>query len=391
MSNKKFPLFDELELSETLNHAVKTCAKCGFCKPVCATFPYGGGFESYSPRAKMNFLKEVVEGREEFTEEWVDRIYQCTTCERCVEVCQTDIPIVEVWEAARAEVVNRGKGPMPNQLMFRDNANKFNNPYGEPIEERGRWLQDHHNPSERAEILLFGGCTASYKMPPMLQSGASILQKVGLPYAYAGPNEACCGSPILRTGQLEAAKRVIGMNIDTFKSMGIKRIVSPCSGCSKTLKFDYPKWGKYLGKEFDVEVMHFVELYVKLLDEGKLKPKKPVNMTVTYHDPCHLGRSQSIYDEPRKILASIPGLKLVEMEYIRESSHCCGAGGGVRAQYTNIADDLATNRVKQAEATGADALVTMCPFCQSSFGLVKKKMDSKIEIHGVEDLFLRSL
>jgi heterodisulfide reductase subunit D len=275
--------------------------------------------------------------------------------------------------------------------MFRDNANKFNNPYGEPIEERGRWLQDHHNPSERAEILLFGGCTASYKMPPMLQSGASILQKVGLPYAYAGPNEACCGSPILRTGQLEAAKRVIGMNIDTFKSMGVKRIVSPCSGCAKTLKFDYPKWGKHLGKEFDIEVMHFVELYVKLLDEGKLKPKKPVNMTVTYHDPCHLGRSQSIYDEPRKILASIPGLKLVEMEYIRESAHCCGAGGGVRAQYTNIADDLATNRVKQAEATGADALVTMCPFCQSSFGLVKKKMDSKIEIHGVEDLFLRSL
>ncbi|MEE8484903.1 MAG: (Fe-S)-binding protein [Nitrospinota bacterium] len=391
MSNSKFPLLEELGVSELLSYAAKTCVRCGTCKPVCSTHPYGGGFESYSPRAKMNFLQKVMRGEEEFTPEWVDRFYQCTTCERCDEVCQTEIPIVEIWEAVRAELVNQGLGPMPNHTMFRDNANKFNNAYGEPTDERGKWMLEHHKPTEGAELLVFGGCTASYKMPPMLQSGVSILMKMGMPFAYAGANEYCCGSPIIRTGQLEAAKRVISNNIDYFNEHGVKRIVTPCAGCSKTLRFDYPKWGRNLGKKFDIEVMHFSKLYVKLLEEGKLKPTKPVDMTVTYHDPCHLGRSQGFYDEPRQILAAIPGLKLVEMEHIRADAHCCGAGGGVRAQYPNIADDLAAKRIKQAEATGADALVTMCPFCQSSFALMKKETNSKLEVHGVEDLLVRSL
>jgi len=314
-----------------------------------------------------------------------------TTCERCDEVCQTEIPIVQLWEATRAELVNQGLGPMPNHIMFRDNANNTNNAYGEPTEERSRWMLEHHKPTEGAELLVFGGCTASYKMPPMLQSGVSILMKAGIPFAYAGSEEYCCGSPILRTGQLEAAKRVISHNIELFNKMGIKRMVSPCSGCSKTLRFDYPKWAKSLGLKFDVEVMHFSKLYVKLLEEGTLKPTKEINMNVTYHDPCHLGRSQGIYDEPRQILAAIPGLKLTEMEYNRENAHCCGAGGGVRAQYPHIANDLATNRIKQAEETGAKSMVTMCPFCQSSFALMKKETGSKLEIHGVEDLLVKSL
>lgn len=391
MAKKKLPLFEELGLSDALNFSLETCAKCGYCKPVCATFPYGGGFESHSPRSKMYYLHEVRAGREKLDKEWVDRLYRCSTCERCVEVCQTEIPIVEIWEAARAEMVKQGIGPMPNHLMFRDNVEKFNNPYGEATEERNRWIQADHNPVDGAEILIFGGCTASYKMPPMLQTGATILTKAKVPFAYAGPQEACCGSPILRTGQLEAAKRVIGMNLDTFQKMGIKRIVSPCSGCAKTLKYDYPKWGERLGKKFDIEVLHFSELYVKLIEEGKIKPSRLIEMVVTYHDPCHLGRSQSIYDEPRKILASIPGLKLVEMEYIRESAHCCGAGGGVRAQYADMANDLAMKRIKQAEETGAEAMVTMCPFCQSSFTLVKKEMGAKIKILGVEEVLLNSL
>ena len=129
-----------------LSYALDTCARCGFCKTVCPTHPFGGGFEPWSPRAKVHYLKELREGREELTPEWVDRIYQCTSCERCAEVCQTDIPLVHVWEAARAAAVKAGFGPMPAHKKLRVLVEQHRNPYGEPPAERGRWMLEHHRP-----------------------------------------------------------------------------------------------------------------------------------------------------------------------------------------------------------------------------------------------------
>ncbi|QXE92651.1 (Fe-S)-binding protein [Geomonas subterranea] len=377
--------------SEELDYAVSTCARCGYCKQVCTTHPYGNGFEAFSPRAKVHFLNELRNGRAELTPEWVDRLYQCTTCERCQEVCQTDIPLVELWEAARAETVKRGLGPMPVHLKFKEFADKNGNAYGEPNEERGRWMLPEHRPAEGAELLVFGGCTGSFKMPAMLRTGVSILQRQGIPFAYAGPGELCCGSPILRTGQIDSAKRLIAGNLDTFHRLGVKQVVTPCGGCSKTLKHDYPRWAKELGKPWEVEVLHFSEIYVRLLREGRLKPKKAINRKITYHDPCHLGRSQGIFDEPREILAAIPGVELVEMENVRADSRCCGAGGGVRANYAAMANDIAEKRIKEAIATGADTLATMCPFCQSSFAPLLQKMGNPLQLVGVEELLLQSM
>lgn len=374
-----------------LDYAVTTCARCGYCKQVCTTYPFGDGFEVFSPRAKVHFLNELKEGRAELTPEWVDRLYQCTTCERCEEVCHTDIPLVELWEAARAETVKRGLGPMPVHLKIKAAVDCCDNAYGEPNNERGRWMLPEHRPTEGAELLVFGGCTGSFKMPGMLKTGVSILQRQGIPYAYAGGMEVCCGSPILRTGQIETAKRLIVTNIDTFNAMGVKQIVAPCGGCSKTLKHDYPRWAKELGKPWDIEVLHFAEIYVRLIREGRIKPGKAIKTKVTYHDPCHLGRSQGIFDEPREILRAIPGVELVEMENIRADSRCCGAGGGVRGNYPAMADKIAEKRINEAVATGADTLVTMCPFCQSSFAPLLQKLELPLKLMGVEELLLESM
>jgi len=382
---------EDAALAKDLAEAVATCARCGFCKVSCPTYPFGGGFETFSPRAKVYFLKDYFEGRDVLTPEWVDRLYRCTTCERCQAVCQTSIPLVGLWETMRAEIVAKGLGPMPAHKKLRALAVEHGNPYGESATRQSQWLLPEHRPVDGAEILVFGGCTASYRMPSMLQTGVTILTRLGIPYAYAGGQECCCASPLLRTGQLDAAGELIGRNLDLFARTGARSIVTPCGGCSKTLKHDYPAWARKLGKPFEAEVLHFSEVYVRLLREGRLKPAIPVEKTVTFHDPCHVGRSQGLFDEPREILAAIPGLRLVEMPRCREASRCCGAGGGVKANYPQMAAAIARDRLEEAVGTGADMLVTMCPFCQGSFSQAITETGATIGLSGLEGLLLASL
>lgn len=380
-----------IQLSADLNWAVKTCARCGFCKVACCTHSHGGGYESFSPRDKVRYLKLLAEGKAELTPEWVDRLYRCTSCERCQQTCQCSIPLVELWEAARAATVDQDLGPMPAHKMLRSHAEACNNPYNEPPEERAQWMLPHHSPSDKADILVFAGCTAAYRMPKMLQIGTTILQHQNIPYMYAGGKEHCCASPFLRTGLNSLAKKLISHNIDLFHDQGVKRIITPCGGCSKTLKKDYPEWAEALGKRWDFKVQHFSELYVDLLDSGELELKNTIVETVTYHDPCHVGRSQKLFDGPRAILEAIPGLTLVEMDYNREEARCCGAGGGVKAGFPDMAMAIARKRVEEASETGAKILATMCPFCQMSFSGALEELDSPMRLAGIEELLLESL
>jgi Fe-S oxidoreductase len=227
-------------------------------------------------------------------------------------------------------------------------------------------------------------------MPPMLQTGATFLQRQGIPYAYAGGEEVCCASPFIRTGQTEIADRLMGSNVDLVNRLGVKRIVSPCGGCSKTLKKDYPRWARQHGKRWDVEVLHFSELYAGLVADQRVEFRRRVEKRVTYHDPCHVGRSQGLYDEPRAILRAIPGVELVEMEHSRERSRCCGSGGGVKAAYPTMAAQISRQRVQEAIDTGADVLVTMCPFCQAAFAQAIQELGARIRLAGVEELLLES-
>ncbi|MDR1855734.1 MAG: (Fe-S)-binding protein [Desulfovibrio sp.] len=378
-------------LSAALDAAVDICARCGFCKTGCPTYPFGGGFETFSPRAKVHFLREFAMGREALTPEWSDRFFRCTTCERCETVCQTDIPLIRLWESMRERLVRQGLGPLPAQKRMMENAAAFGNPYGESPSTQTRWMLPEHAPVEGTDILVFGGCTASYRMPAMLQKGVTILTRLGIPFSYAGGEEHCCGSPLLRTGQVEGATGLIGRNLDLFARRKARTIVTPCGGCSKTLKKDYPVHAKSLGKPFDVEVLHVSELYVRLLREGRLVPSGRVERVVTFHDPCHVGRSQGLFEEPRELLGAIPGLRLTEMQRSRTESRCCGAGGGVKAGYPEMAAAIALDRLQEAVDTGADTLVTMCPFCQGSFSQAIRESGAKIALAGLEDLLFESL
>jgi len=187
-------------------------------------------------------------------------------------------------------------------------------------------------------------------------------------------------------GDLEVFKSLALENIKIFNSLGVKELVTSCAGCFKTIKQDYPKFGKT-----NYKVYHMVEYTAKLISEGKLRLKHDVPLRVTYHDPCHLGRHNSVYDAPRKILRAIPGLQLVEMERSREMSRCCGAGGGVKTAFSAVAQEVSNARARDIESLGVDAVVTACPFCYQSLELGLKAIGAKLPVYDVSELVLRSL
>jgi heterodisulfide reductase subunit D len=192
-----------------------------------------------------------------------------------------------------------------------------------------------------------------------VRSVEKILAAAGIKYTTLGAQELCCGSVLMRTGQTPTVKKLAQQNTKRFKELGAKKIVTVCPGCYLTLKVDYPK----LVEDFPFEVLHISDFINQLLQSGKLKLTKQVGLKVTFHDPCHLGRRFNIYEPPRNVLLSIPGLKLVEMPHNRENSQCCGAGGGVKAAFSDVTSKIGVSRMEEAAQTKADLLVTSCPFC----------------------------
>ena len=196
-------------------------------------------------------------------------------------------------------------------------------------------------------MLYFRGCTAREKQTGIEKATERLLEIADVDF-HTLADEKCCGSVLLRTGFIDEAKEQIKRNTEILKG---ERIITSCAGCYKTLKEDYE----------GLDVVHISQLLSDLIKEGKLNFSKK-ELDVTYHDSCHLGRQCNVFDEPREVIKSVANL--VEMENIREDSLCCGAGGGVKSAYPEIADEMASSRIAQAKETGCETLVTPCPFCK---------------------------
>jgi heterodisulfide reductase subunit D len=232
-------------------------------------------------------------------------------------------------------------------------------------------------------ILYFPGCMATYRATEIAQSTMELLKRGGVEFQLLGSDEWCCGSVMLRTGNVDIGKEMMEHNVEAFKKSSADVVVTSCSGCFKTLKHDYEKM---TGSQ-DFEVKHVLELLVELIDQGKLKFPE-TKMKVTYHDPCHLGRHSGMYDVPRDILRNIPGLELVEMARSKQNARCCGAGGGVRAGFAELSDSMADTRLKEAEETGAEVLTSACPFCTHQLREAAERNRSKIRVLDMPELLV---
>ncbi len=416
---------------EEYQKMIKRCLRCSICKWIpqvqiksqkyataCPAIDLYN-FHPYSGGGKIILALALEMGRIKPSEELRDIVYKCTECGNCAITCKflNTLEPLEIIMRLREKLVEAGCGPMPKQKAYTDAVKSVNNPYNEPHENRMDWLPNDIKIDPNAKMLYYIGCTSSYRRKEMAIAAARIMNAAGVAFNILQDEEYCCGSPILRTGEIHTFQKLLNKNLDIIESKGIETVVFSCAGCYDTFKVDYP-----LYRDYNFKVYHLVELFNELLEAGKLKLTKEVPLTATYHDPCHLGRNAEryeqwdgdevklipfisikippkpkrtgkggIYDPPRNILKKIPGLKLIEMERIREYAYCCGAGAGVKSAFPEMALNTAKIRIEEAEDTGADIIVSACPFCSTNLQDGISESGSKLKYYDISELLLMAL
>jgi heterodisulfide reductase subunit D len=374
---------------ESLREWIYACIRCNTCKYVIDQYDDSGPagekfqFESYYGSGKVWIARALLEGKLQFSESLVNKIFACPTCGSCMQQCELEVSdhLLEIIETLRAEAVRQGFGPLESQKAFEESIEAAHNPYKGSHAERTSWIKDAYQLKDTAEVLYFVGCTSSYREMEVATSMLEILKKIGIDVTVS-KDEWCCGSPLIRTGQLRLVRELAEHNRDMVKKTGAKTVVFSCAGCYRTLKEDYYP---LIGNDLGFELFHVTDYLVKLITEGKVKFKESAPIKVTYHDPCHIGRHCGIYDSPRKVLKSIPGVELIEMKRNRENAWCCGAGGGVKSGFRDWAVEIASERINEAEDTGAELLISSCPFCKRNLEDAIKATGSKLKFADITD------
>jgi Fe-S oxidoreductase len=372
------------------------CLQCGYCRDPCPVYRQIG-WESATPRGKVFYLKQIADRtpvdwllrrKPVVSDKLTERIFQCTSCGACEEQCHVEIEFPHLWEEVKEWLISQGYGPMNAHKVIGERVANLRNPYGEPKDKRPAWLPEDIRLSNDPEVVFFTGCTEAYRMQPLAVATARLLDKAGVGFTILGEDEWCCGSPLLRTGQkTPVMDELAPHNVEVMERNGWKTMVSACAGCFNTIKNDYPN---LVGKP-SFDVYHITEYLEKLVKEGRLKFTKEFKKKVAYHDPCHLGRHAKVYDAPRNILAAIPGLEIVKMEHERDDAWCCGAGGGFKSAFNDMAENIAADRVREAVRAGAEMIVTSCPFCQVNLNAGAKKAGLDIRTLDVCQVALQAL
>lgn len=371
---------------------VYQCTRCGYCREmvrdsdgtykICPVREIMG-FESYFARGRMLQARHLLEGKLTPSPALAERVYSCMTCGNCKEHCGSEIDLTSIFEAMREDLVNAGFGLDPHN-RFLKSVEESKNPYLEPKEDRLKWA-DKTELSDGNKLIYFVGCTSSYRRQEIAKATAKILKGANTDFKVLG-DEWCCGSPLLRTGYKKQALELAQHNLEEFKDADT--VISSCSGCYKTIKVDYPN---LVGK-VPVNVLHSSEYLSLLVKDGRLKFNNKVKEVVTYHDPCHLGRGVEVYDAPREVLKSIPGLTFKELYPTGKNSLCCGAGGGVKSGFKDMAVRIAEEfKIRPAEELGVDTIVSTCPFCKTNIADAVTKAESKLKVVDLVELIEKAI
>ena len=363
--------------------AFKRCFQCGLCDSVC---PWNR-FTTFSMR---KLVREATFGLTEIESE---DIWRCTTCGRCPQQCPRDVRQIESGIALRRIANEYGVYPAPVKTVRTINAGLVGqgNPFGEDREKRGAWAEGLSvKPfTEGMEILYFPGCYLCYdpRLKKVAKATANILNLAGVDFGILGSQENCCGESIRKTGDEELFKRLARENIKTFIDNGVKKILVSSPHCYHTFKNEYPEF------RVNFEVVHISQYLFELVNEGRLQLKKDYPKKVTYHDPCYLGRHNSVYDEPREVLKKIPGLEFIEMIESRSDSLCCGGGGGRVWMETQKGERFSDLRIEQALGAGAEVLATSCPYCITMLEDSRTTMNlaEKIEVKDITEIIQESI
>jgi heterodisulfide reductase subunit D len=320
--------------------------------------------------------------------------FRCLLCGACTFVCPSGVAVDRILELTRGELSDQELLPQAlSELSAR--IDHYRNISAEANEKRLIWADNLPSPptglnKERAEVVYFVGCVSSffprsYKIP---QSFVQILDRAGVDYALLGGAEWCCGYPLFIDGELERARELIHHNVEAVRAMGARKIIMTCASCYHFWKHSYPS---ALGvKDLGLEVQHATEFLADLLETGELNLRK-LRENVTYHDPCDLGRKGGVIEAPRRVLAQIPGLRLIEMAENRDNSHCCGGGGNLESFSPEFSQAVARNRIHQATAVGAGTLVSACQQCERTLASAARAERARIRIKDITEVVLEAL
>jgi Fe-S oxidoreductase len=386
------------------------CTRCSHCKWIpfdlvksarfakgCPSVDYHH-FHSYSGGGRLVTALSLMDGRSEITDQVTDIAFACQLCGNCdvaCKICRYDMEVLAGLHELRAHLAEQGKVPASYGPII-ERLRAGNRGEGKSPAECSAWadglgLKDLSH--EKADVLFFAGCKYGLddSLRETVRTAARVLLAAGLAVGIL-PEAGCCGGLAYDMGYREEFATAGERTLEAWQKAGVRTVVTPCANCYHTFKRLYPQLGS------SVQVLHTVETVDRLIKDGRLEFTTPVDLTVTYHDPCHLGRqgepyvawdggekkifgqavvydpprpryngAQGIYQPPRDVLAAIPGLQLVEMDRNREAAWCCGAGGACREAYPEFSAWAASERIEEAKATGADALVSACSRCELNF------------------------
>ena len=343
------------------------CARCGYCVSTCEQYS-GRGWESQSPRGKYAYIREVIDGKEKWDRKAVDTILVCTTCEVCNTRCQLQLPIEHNWMEMRGRLINDEKrGTFPPFEMIASSLRGENDIWAGKRENRDKWVPADvaEKLSDTSDMIYFAGCTASYVETDIAEASIRLLQDAGYDIGYMGKDEACCGIPMKVSGKWDLFEEIYEHNIGEARKRGAKTIVTSCPACGLVWKEFYAKLAAERGEDYEFEVKHYSELVSQAIAEGKLELKENPfeGQKITFHDSCHAGRAQGLYEPPRDMLKAIPGVEYVEMEHNREEGICCGSVLTLIGE-PPVAPVLGKHRLQEAVDAGADTVVALCPCCQ---------------------------
>lgn len=371
------------------------CGRCGNCRSDCPVYREIG-WESAAPRAKISLARELLalKSKKDISPEFARRVAQCTLCGACTKACAARIDLQALWKDLRAELVAAGKAPaaytaLADNLREKKNISNFDNTtrldWAEDLDE----VPDNLDQEQGADVVYFVGCVSSFfpraaQVPVAL---AQLLEKAGIHYTTMGSEEWCCGFPLLAAGHAAGMAEFARHNLAQMRRLGAKTLITGCPSCYHVWTHVYPE---VLGEDSGFRVLHATEFLAELLKEGRLVPHK-LQETVTYHDPCDLGRNSGIFDPPRQVIAAIPGVTFVEMPRHGEDSVCCGGGGNLQGADGKLADAIAGRRIREAADTGATIVVSACQQCEQMLEKAARNEKLPLEVMDIAELVLLAL
>ncbi len=364
-----------------------TCMQCGECTGSCPI----------SPKSSLNPRRHVLETAYLISPltmypplniQKKSEIWDCTTCSTCSIRCPREVKPMDVIIALRGLLVEQGNVPSTLGDVF-EGVYKYGNPWNLSRSKRSDWAQNLQlnfaSEGESIELLYYVGCAASYdsRAQEIARAMVKNLNALNIDFSILGNKETCCGNEIQSLGERGLFEEIAEKNLDLFDRYGVQKIVTTSPHCFNAFKNKYAR---------NLSVRHYTQFFADLIDEGKVKFSGKIKKVIAYHDPCFLGRHNGIYDEPRKIIESIPGVKLVELSRSKKQSVCCEGGGG-RMWHDIPGERLAENRVREALEIGADILAVACPFCLLTFddSIKTTNSEGRIQVKDIMELVAEAL